>query len=69
MITLDEYLSTYEGVDEFARIWIIKCIVYALDFIHKKGIMHRSLCENVVLIENVENCPKVLLTDFGITKY
>lgn len=59
-------LSTYIGTgDEKTIVDIIKSIISTLDFVHKKGILHRDLKpDNIVVTRG----GKPVLLDFGLSK-
>ncbi len=47
---------------------LIKRLVVALEFCHKKGILHRDLKMENVVLENAEDSTSAKLIDFGLAR-
>ena len=63
--SLLDVLNDYGRLDDSQVRWITQQIVYGLVYIHSKGIMHRDLkLENILLTDGGR---RVVLADFGLS--
>lgn len=58
-----------KGIPEKMACIIMHQILEALDYLHKKGIWHRDIKpDNILVADNDQKHPKVILADFGYAK-
>lgn len=71
--TLNELLeiskSTFKRLNEKIALTIIEQVLLALDFIHKRGIIHRDIKLDNILINSISEDPQdieVVISDLGV---
>ena len=65
--TLKEYLDKREISDEIKK-YIVDKILFTMEQVHNRGILHRDLSVNNVLLKVENNELEVYISDFGIGK-
>ena len=67
--TLDNYISSNPGLSFRARKTIALQFLYGINYLHKKGILHRDLSYGNILIKCYDcGAATVKLSDFGLVK-
>lgn len=67
--TLDKYIKDNNGELELSeRINIVRQILKAFQYIHSKGVLHRDVSTNNILIKFYDGINVVEISDFGLVK-
>lgn len=67
---LFSYLQEKKNLDYAETAFIMKQLISSVNHMHNKGIVHRDLkLENVMLEDNFTNNPSIKLIDFGTAKF
>ena len=66
--TLEKYINNHMELSIQSRKSMVMQIFKAFDYIHSRGILHRDISPQNILIKEYDNVAVVKISDFGLVK-